>query len=447
MNESDFNTCLEDGKSGEEIPLFKSGCGRYVFFKVRIFGSLQLEKRISPLYKDDNKTLEALRKELAIGLQLNHPGIVRYHNFSGESLYEEFIEGLTLRELIEKKDERLSDKLFVREVVTQLLEALDYIHKSGIIHHDIKPENIMITRIGNRVKIIDFGAAVSSQNDSSPGFTKSYKAPEEDKDIKDCRSDLYQLGYTLKELEFFHKNRKYIKFIEKLINENPELRYQSAQQALDDFVKPKSLNDRMSLQIILSLMGFIFLGFLVTFLFFLRNPGVSSEENIPISDSSIHKEESVVADIPNNESVDADIQKEESAMTDIQKEASAVADPKEKVTLGNIESPVEESPNSLNNVKDIIREKITKTSNKYFSEKIIPFMDNIENYSSSSDGQIYGADSVCKMLEFEIIRLKDDLIKKYPQEKNFIREEILEILEKNRNKVGWMLKEKIYLHP
>lgn len=83
------------------------------------------------------------------------------------------------------------------KVFSQILEAVGYLHKKGITHNDIKPDNILITNNGNNLKLIDFGM---SDDDThfllkTPGFTAAYAAPELLAQRKtDARSDIYSIG-------------------------------------------------------------------------------------------------------------------------------------------------------------------------------------------------------------------------------------------------------------
>lgn len=112
----------------------------------------------------------------------------------------EYIDGRTLTEFIAERPSLEA----LKRVFIQLLNAVSYIHRSGIIHNDIKPDNIMITRSNNDVKLIDLGLA---DNDAyylarTLGCTKAYASPEllaQERNI-DTRSDIYSLGVIMKEM-------------------------------------------------------------------------------------------------------------------------------------------------------------------------------------------------------------------------------------------------------
>lgn len=110
-------------------------------------------------------------------------------------LVQEFVEGVTLESLI-KQPERIKDTL-IYEWTKQLSEILLYIHQKKVIHSDIKPENIMITREG-KVKLIDFGIASKNIGSRGSGYTKDYAAPEQIMgQPMDMTSDLFSMGMVI----------------------------------------------------------------------------------------------------------------------------------------------------------------------------------------------------------------------------------------------------------
>ena len=233
MNDSGFNigTTARD-ETVREIPLPISS-SRYQYFKTTRHGLLNFVKRPSPEYAADMLSVEALRKEFLLCFPLSHPNLVRYIAFENSSLYEEYVDGMTLREMIDSNDERLQNPRFVLSVARQLFNVLDYIHRQGILHLDIKPENLMITRIGNTLKLIDFSCASSALSDTTAGFTPEYKAPEQGSGTDNCATDLYLAGKVVELLaEKGSATRKWKSFISKAVAPDPSLRFQSAEEAL-----------------------------------------------------------------------------------------------------------------------------------------------------------------------------------------------------------------------
>ena len=177
--ESGFISTQQIDSTPEWTPISHKGSGRYEFFKVRRYGALHFVKRPTPPYRHDFVTTEALKKEFHIGYNLSHPSIVKYIGMENGAVFEEYVDGLSLREMIDRKDKRLQSPEFIARICRQLLEAVAYLHSCGVIHNDIKPENVMASRIDNHVKVVDLGCAYTSMWDSTQSYTPAYKAPEQ----------------------------------------------------------------------------------------------------------------------------------------------------------------------------------------------------------------------------------------------------------------------------
>lgn len=204
-------------------------------FRQRLYGRLHFVKRLRPEYAADPLCREALHKEFLVGYGLEHPAIVKYLRYDNGTIYQEYIDGETLRALIDGHDPRLASPAFVREVSRQLLEALDYLHSNGILHLDIKPENIMLTRVGQTVKIIDLGACLTAMHDTTPGFTPAYRAPEAvSGEPPVAATDIFQAGLVIRELlqAGGRMPRRWRRFISRATASDPALRFTDAAEAL-----------------------------------------------------------------------------------------------------------------------------------------------------------------------------------------------------------------------
>ena len=158
------------------------------------------------------------RREAQSAAALNHPSIVSVYD-SGEEqvttpngavrsvpyIVMEYVEGHTVREFLGEGEAVPIPEAV--EIVTGVLDALEYSHRAGIIHRDIKPGNIMLTSTG-AVKVMDFGiaravedsAATVTQTHAVVG-TAQYLSPEQARgEVVDARSDLYSAGCLLYEL-------------------------------------------------------------------------------------------------------------------------------------------------------------------------------------------------------------------------------------------------------
>ena len=101
-------------------------------------------------------------QEFQLGIQLVHPNIVATYSLEeidgvGRSIVQEWIDGITLGEWLSTNPTNAARE----RVVTQLLEAIEYLHGLQLVHHDLKADNILITRNGSNVKLIDFGLAAT----------------------------------------------------------------------------------------------------------------------------------------------------------------------------------------------------------------------------------------------------------------------------------------------
>ena len=162
--------------------------------------------------ENDPVLVERFRREQEIGRELDHPGVVKTIADEERSrLYMvlEWVEGRLLREILNE-----NRRLPIERAVTltlRICEALDTMHKHGVVHRDLKPENIMVGD-GDQVTIIDFGIAMKenarriTQGELSPALgTPDYIAPEQVMGGRpgtrvDQRSDIYAVGVMLYEM-------------------------------------------------------------------------------------------------------------------------------------------------------------------------------------------------------------------------------------------------------
>ncbi len=232
-------------------------------------------KRMAPQANSSEADRKRLLKEAQRASALNHPNLGAIYDVvehGGELwLVMEYVEGETLRHRL-KKQPFSSEEFFT--IAIQCCEGLQAAHEKGIIHGDIKPENIMITP-GNRVKILDFGVArrawssnpddatKSMETMTATGGTPAYMAPEvllQRPD--DGRSDIFSLGLVFYEMlggeqpfqsnslattvaRIVHQEPPALKnvpgplagVVTRAIAKNPDLRYASAAALRDDLLR------------------------------------------------------------------------------------------------------------------------------------------------------------------------------------------------------------------
>ena len=156
----------------------------------------------------DPVLLERFEREQQIGQELDHPGIVKTYDGEERSrLYMviEWVEGRLLRSILNEERKLPIERAVALTV--KICDALDYMHKHGVVHRDLKPENIMVCA-DDSIKLIDFGIAMKEDarrltyaGNSSMLGTPDYIAPEQVKGQRgDQRSDIYALGVMLYEM-------------------------------------------------------------------------------------------------------------------------------------------------------------------------------------------------------------------------------------------------------
>jgi serine/threonine protein kinase len=139
---------------------------------------------------------------------LSHPGVVKPHRASGEGfgIYyaEEFVSGGSLNDVME--DIGVLPVIRAKDIALRLLEILDHIHAKGIVHNDIKPDNILFDQNGG-VKVIDFGIASDIRHESGDARggvrvgSQGYMAPElREGGPPSVQSDIYALGVVLAQM-------------------------------------------------------------------------------------------------------------------------------------------------------------------------------------------------------------------------------------------------------
>ena len=215
----------------------------------------------------DKRSLERFYSEARSTASLSHANIVTVYDVGeinkDHFISMEFVEGENFMSIIRRKKVFSTPQILF--IAVKLFKALDYSHKKGIIHRDIKPHNIMITR-QKEIKIMDFGLAVI-RGDFKKGDTgvvtgtPYYMSPEQIQGIKvDHRTDIYSAGATLFHLvtgrvpfkgeNIFYQHLfepvpsikkirkdipdKLVDIVEKCMEKKREDRYQSAQEILNE---------------------------------------------------------------------------------------------------------------------------------------------------------------------------------------------------------------------
>jgi len=240
-------------------------------------------KVLKPEYSSDKSFVNKFRAEAQSAAGLSHPNIVNVYDVGDDSglhyIVMELVEGITLKRFIERKG-----KLEVKEAVgigIQIAQGMEAAHDNHIIHRDIKPQNIIISRDG-KVKVTDFGIAKATNSNtitSNAMGSVHYLSPEQARGgYSDEKSDIYSLGVTLYEMlsgkvPFAGDNTVSVallhiqgeamplreldpdipvsvdKIVQKCMQKRPERRYHSASELITDLKKAISNPDGDFVQI------------------------------------------------------------------------------------------------------------------------------------------------------------------------------------------------------
>ena len=227
-------------------------------YKAKRYGKWYVIKSLTDKEKDNPRYQSLLEKEFDIAIHLSHQNVVQTVSLEdipqlGLCIVQEFIDGVTWNDFFAQNN--ISKKETFR-IIGELCDALTYIHNKQIVHRDIKPNNILITRDGHHVKLIDFGLADKDDFDilKEPAGTTAFASPEQQKRNKiDNRSDIYALGKIIQDIPY--QSFKIKRITKKCLEENPEKRFRSA---LDVKKKLNSKTDIIILIITLLLIIFTF---------------------------------------------------------------------------------------------------------------------------------------------------------------------------------------------
>jgi serine/threonine-protein kinase len=191
-------TVIEMVDSGGMAYIYKALCKKT--------GSFVAVKVLKEKFSNSTEYVNRFKKEAAAAFSLDHDGIVHVTDIGCDNgvyyMVMEFVEGRTLKSIIDA--ERVIEEKDAIGYAIQICAALSSAHKRGIIHRDIKPQNILIDP-DNRAKVTDFGIAKSlsarHEDDSQVIGSVYYISPEQARgESVDTRTDIYSLGIMLYEM-------------------------------------------------------------------------------------------------------------------------------------------------------------------------------------------------------------------------------------------------------
>jgi eukaryotic-like serine/threonine-protein kinase len=203
-----------DGKYEILEKLREGGMGAIYKVRHRLLDAVRVVKVIRPHMTSREEAGERFLREARVAIRLRHPNIAQLHDFAigadgNAFIVMEFIDGSTLQEILKRHGP--PPVALGIEIGRQALRALGYLHRKKIVHRDVSPDNLMLSRDadgGPLVKLIDLGIAKAFE-DNGGGLTTTgiflgkprYAAPEQFNGAAlDARSDLYSFGVVFYEL-------------------------------------------------------------------------------------------------------------------------------------------------------------------------------------------------------------------------------------------------------
>lgn len=158
---SDFIVPADFSAEWQDVTLIQKRARTHVYVGAR-YGRRFVLKALAPEYAELTDYRLQQEHEFQLGVQLVHPNIAATYNLEpvegvGRCIVQEWIDGVTLGEWLQTQPSRAA----IERVLEQLLDGLEYVHSLQLVHHDLKSDNILITRNGANVKLIDFGLSAT----------------------------------------------------------------------------------------------------------------------------------------------------------------------------------------------------------------------------------------------------------------------------------------------
>lgn len=234
---SSFSEKQQNFPDAELLPVGGTTCECY---RVKLYGKLHFLKRLKPELCSHPQYVAALQKEFETGYRLDHPHLVHYAAKTDDGILMEYVDGETLSQFVKHHPDYFRHRKHADRFLHQLLSVVGYLHEHQIVHLDLKPDNILITRVGNDVKLIDLGFCYTDSYTDTMGRTDKYAAPEQN-DVSsqvDARTDIYAIGRILQTLPCANF---YKRIIRRCTEQEPGKRFQSVDDIRRSMRLPASL--------------------------------------------------------------------------------------------------------------------------------------------------------------------------------------------------------------
>jgi len=250
-NDSEFTT-KNTNDSGEV--LFGGG-GTADCYKRVIGNRAYCIKRPKAAWRHSDDYMNLFRKEFTLGIELEHPNIVRYFDYGedekGPFIKMDYVDGENLEQFATSHPDFFKNKKNRKQILDELTDALAYLHGKQMLHLDLKPGNILITHNGHHVKLIDMGFGWAEGFLHEAGFSRDFCAPEQlnnKTDLIAAATDIYALG---KIMQRFGLTKGSV--VNRCLKENPKERYQSV-EALRKAIQPKPWPLFLSVALVLGIL-------------------------------------------------------------------------------------------------------------------------------------------------------------------------------------------------
>ena len=268
MSDSDF---INPVQHNQDEVLFDSGgtCDCYRLVKDN---RVYCVKRPKKDMRSSEAYMSLFRKEFELGIELEHPNIVRYFAYDedeqGPFIRMDYIDGDSLDAFVAQHPDYFKDKGHRKQFCDELFSALSYLHDKKMLHLDLKPSNILITNKGHHVKLIDLGFGWSESYLHDLGFTREYCAPEQQAaktELFGPATDIYALGKILQRFGLAKNS-----IMQCCLQEDPRARYQSVEALRKAMQRSETI--RISSRVGLGLAAALLIGAIVWLVGFREEP-------------------------------------------------------------------------------------------------------------------------------------------------------------------------------
>lgn len=178
---SDFDSDTRTGIDFDEAVMLSAGGSTCDIYRTRWQRRDVFVKRLKEKYRSMPLYLDALDKEFDIGVRLRHRSLPEYREFHRDYIVMDYIDGLTLAEMLRRKDPWLSSEKNIARLLTELVDVVEYLHRHNVVHCDIKPDNIIITANNSNLVLIDFDKSYTDSLNNTSGHPAKYGLTVDDR--------------------------------------------------------------------------------------------------------------------------------------------------------------------------------------------------------------------------------------------------------------------------